>query len=130
MSEIVTGKVYWSAEEILALDWKKNPRPLRNRGGGMYRVVDKKTGKLLYVGQATNLSWRLAPSVHPVYRRELHDVYILFEQDHDMRCHMEGQFIRLLKPKRNKRNGTMPKPTDDMLRECYNRVFNESSCER
>jgi hypothetical protein len=115
--------IYMTAQDVLELDWQMNPKPLRNRGGGMYRVVDRNTGDLLYIGQAADLSHRLTPSSHHVYDKSKHDVYILFEQNHNERCKMEGVFIQILKPKLNKRNGTMPKPSEEELREFHRRIF-------
>ena len=114
--------IYMTAYDVLKLDWKKNPRPLRDRGG-LYRITDKRTGELLYVGQATNIGQRLAPSVHPVFDRSKHDVFVLFEASDIERSKMEGRFIELLKPKLNRRNGTMPTLTQDEIREYYLRIF-------
>ena len=121
-TKVIAMAIYMTANDVLKLNWKKNPRPLRDRGG-IYRIIDKRTGELLYVGQATSLGNRLAPSAHPIFDRSKHDVFILFEASHAERCKMEGRFIELLKPKLNKRNGTMPTPTQDDLREYFLRIF-------
>lgn len=115
--------IYMTTQDVLELDWKFNPKPLRNRGGGIYRIVDRKTGELLYIGQASNLSNRLAPSVHHVFDRSKHDVHILFEQDYHERCKMEYDFIRIMKPKLNQRNGWMPGYTEKELHEQYKGIF-------
>jgi len=114
--------IYMTCSDVLSLNWQKNPRPLKGRCG-LYRIIERATGELLYIGQATNLGTRLAPSVHHVYDRNKHDVFILFEESRSERCKMEGVFIQLLKPKLNKRNGTMPKPTQEEVREYYRRIF-------
>lgn len=118
-------KLYMTAQEVLGLDWKKNPHGLRGRGG-IYRIVERSTGKLLYVGQSDDVGHRLCPSCHHVYNKKIHDVYILFEGSADERAQMEGVFIQLLKPSKNRRNGTMPEPSQEQLRECYDRIFNRS----
>lgn len=116
--------IFWSEMDVLRLNWKKNPKPLRGRGG-LYRIVERETGELLYVGQASNLGVRLAPSVHPIFDRGVHDVYVLFEADREERRQMEGLFIQLLRPSCNIRNGTMPKPPSKMTDEYYRQLFGQ-----
>jgi hypothetical protein len=116
-------KVYKSQEEILSLHWKKNPKPLRGRPG-VYRIVEKLTGAILYIGQASYLGNRLSKSVHPVFNREFHDVYIIFENDRNERRRMEWSFIQLLKPKLNKKNGLAPADgIQEFADEQYKRIF-------
>ena len=111
-----------TAQDVLNLNWQKNPRPLSKRSG-VYRVVKQSTGELLYIGQATNLGDRLAPSNHHVYDKRQHDVFILFEQDHNERCKMEYNFIRIMKPKLNIRNGLAPTYTEEEMTEIYRSIF-------
>lgn len=113
---------YMTVQDVLNCNWQKNPRPLRNRGG-VYRIVDRKTGNLLYIGQASNLGARLAPSVHHVYDKMQHDVFIVFEQDHNERCKMEYRFITIMQPKLNIRNGIKPVYSVEELREAHRRIF-------
>lgn len=114
--------IFMTAQDVLELNWQKNPKPLRDRGG-VYRIVERKTGNLLYIGQSSNLSTRLSPSIHHVYDKNKHDIYIVFEKDHNERCKMEYNFIRIMKPKRNKRNGLTPKYSEEELREVYRSIF-------
>jgi excinuclease UvrABC nuclease subunit len=117
------NKIYMTIQDVLNLDWQKNPKLPRSGKGGVYRIVDRSTGGLLYIGQATNLSHRLLPSVHHVYDRNKHDVYIVFEQDHNERCKMEYRLIQIMKPKLNIRNGTSPVYSEEELREAHRRIF-------
>lgn len=116
-------KMYLTAADVLSLDWKKNPVPLRDRAG-VYRIHDRASGELLYVGHSSNLGARLSPSVHPVYRRDKHDVYILFVDDLKERGYMEGRFITLLKPPVNIRAGWRPKMDDALESSYYDLIFN------
>lgn len=116
--------VYESKEQVLALPWQKNPISIKNKPG-VYLVIDKCDGKLLYIGQASQLGSRLTPSIHPIFRREIHDVYILFEKDRNERRRMEWSFIQLLKPKLNIRSGLQPKDgKGEFLDAQYNQLFN------
>jgi excinuclease UvrABC nuclease subunit len=108
--------------DVLALDWQKNPEPLRDRSG-LYMVRSKQTGELVYIGQASNLGHRLTPATHPVYRRALHDVYVLFEPDRAERRYMEGRFIEILKPPVNIRAGTRPSLPESLQDDLYRRIF-------
>ena len=110
-----------TAQDVLNLNWQKNPKPLKDRGG-VYRIIERDTGDLLYIGQAVDLRNRLSAS-HPVYSKSGHDVYIVFEQDHNERCKMEYNFIRIMKPKLNKRNGFSPKYSEEELDEIYRSIF-------
>ena len=125
ITDTTTGaiKIYMNVHDILGLNWHKNPKPLRNRGGGVYRIVERSTGSLLYIGQASNLSNRLTPSNHHVYDKKKHDVYIVFEQDHNERCKMEYRFITIMKPKLNQRNGIAPIYSEEELREVHRNIF-------
>lgn len=116
--------IYRLKEDVLRLDWFKNPRPLRGRSG-VYRIVDKISGELLYIGQASYLGSRLSPSTHPIYRKDIHDVYILFEDDRNERRRMEWSFIQLLKPILNIRSGFAPKDgKEEFVTEQYRQLFN------
>lgn len=119
-------KAFFTKEEVLALPWVKNPCGIRDKGA-VYRIVEKQTGELLYIGQAANVGHRLCPSVHPIYRVELHDVYILFEQKKDERHYMESRFIEILKPSINIRRGIMPDMSFELKREYYNHVFEKKA---
>lgn len=86
-------------------------------------IVVKGTNELIYIGQASSLSNRLAPSVHPIFDRKQHDVYILFEKSRKERRYMEGVFIQILKPPMNQRNGTMPSPSKALVTQYYRMIF-------
>lgn len=90
-------------DEIMALPWQKNPKSLYGKAG-VYMIREKGTGKLLYVGRSGWLGSRLARS-HPVYRRDLHDVYIIFTSTKRDRYYLEERCITILKPPLNKQNG-------------------------
>ena len=116
--------VYKSKEEVLLLPWLKNPKPIKNISGA-YVVIDKINKDILYVGQASDLGQRLCPSVHPLYNKELHDVFILFESDRNERRRMEWSFIQLLKPTMNIRSGLAPKDGKvEFFTKQYDRLFN------
>jgi hypothetical protein len=109
-------------QDVMSENWQMNPSRPRKRGG-VYRIVERATGELLYIGQASDLSSRLTPSVHPVYRKSKHDVYIVFEQDKNERCKMEYRFITIMKPKLNKRNGWIPEYSETEMQEIYRSIF-------
>lgn len=110
------------ADEILALPWVKNPAPLRDREG-VYMIREKGTDVLLYIGQSVNVGMRLCPSVHPVYDRDRHDVYVLFTDGKQERRYMEERCIAILKPPVNIRAGLRPVMTDELKRAYYDIVF-------
>lgn len=115
-------EAYNTIEEVLALPWKKNPS--RGNRGGVYRVVERETGNLLYIGQTSNLRHRLTPSQHPIYDRNIHDLYVLFIDNRDERGWMEYNFIGLLKPQNNIRQGQLHSHTsEDVLSAYYAKVF-------
>ena len=115
-------QTFFTAGEVIKLDWIKNPAKLRNKAG-VYLVTDKASKKLLYIGQSNNLMMRMFPSIHPIYRRELHNLYVLFEPDIIERKRMECRFIELLKPAMNRRSGIRIKPTEELAQEYYDRIF-------
>lgn len=112
-------------KDVLSLDWKKNPTSIWYHAG-VYMIVNKKTREILYIGQATNLGHRLRPSTHPVFKREKHDVYIIFESDRNERRNMEWAFIQLVKPSVNIRNGIAPNAgKEEFLNTQYDLLFNK-----
>jgi excinuclease UvrABC nuclease subunit len=115
-------KIYAVEADVMSEDWQKNPEPLRDRSG-IYMVRSKQTGELVYIGQASDLGHRLTPSTHPVYRRALHDVYVLFVPDRAERRYMEGRFIEILKPPVNIRAGTRPSLPEGLKDDLYQRIF-------
>lgn len=115
-------KIFLTAKDVFSLDWQKNPAPLRDRGG-VYMIREKGTDALLYIGQSGNLGNRLAPSVHPVYKREKHDVYVLFEGNRNERRYMECRFIELLHPLINIRRGLHTTAPEALTRQYYDAIF-------
>lgn len=115
-------KTFFSTNEILSLPWIINPKPLRDRAG-VYYITLKGDSKVLYVGQTSNLGYRLAPSVHPVFRRIIHDVHVLFEPDQNERFYLEAASIRLLSPVINKRFGLSSQIPSRITDEYYHAIF-------
>jgi hypothetical protein len=114
-------KIFTTKEEVLALDWHKNPGSLRGKKG-VYMITRREDDSLVYIGQSSNVGQRLCPSTHPVYRRELHHVYVLFVENDAERKYNEARFIQLLHPPVNERAGIM-KIDQEMRREYYDYVF-------
>jgi hypothetical protein len=115
-------KIYNNIQDVLNENWRKNPRPLRDKGG-VYRIVNRANGELLYIGQSANVGHRLTPSCHLVFRRDLHDVYVLFVEDTKERYYMEGRFVTLLKPRLNQRAGLRPRLSEDIKKVYYDQIF-------
>lgn len=108
--------------DVLKLGWKKNPRPLCGRAG-VYYLSDKQTKEIIYIGQTKNLGSRLSPCNHPVYRRDKHDVYIIFEDDPQERGQMETRFIMMFRPRFNHNIGWQPTIAEQDVDAAYRKIF-------
>ena len=120
--------LYNTKQDVLSLPWQLkdyrefNPhKPL----GAVYMLVNKETRAIEYIGQTSNIGFRLMPSVHHVYTRSVHDVYIIEEHDRDMRHYLESRCIALIKPKQNINRGIMvaEEHTDAYHKAAHDAVF-------
>jgi len=114
--------MYSTAKQVLALNWVKNPTNLIAKSG-VYRLVDKRTQKTLYIGKSTNLGHRFFRSCHKVYDKSKHDIYVVFEYDKAEIGRMEHRFIELLCPPLNIRRGQGGDYPTAELDKVYKNIF-------
>jgi hypothetical protein len=120
--------IYTTPQDIFSLPWKqKDYREFRKhtRVSGVYMLVNRETREIEYIGQSVTIGNRLMPSIHHVYIRKKHDLYILEEPDTNMRHYLERRCIEILDPPCNHRNGFMPREalSSENLKANYDRVF-------
>lgn len=78
----------------------------------------------MYIGQSGHIGSRLCPAKHPIYKKEIHDVYIYFVDDEKERKYLEGRLIAIMNPGENIRAGMRPGLSEELKNAYYDKIFN------
>lgn len=112
-------------DEIFLLPWERVCIQPTLKVGGVYILFNRLSiYPYDYVGQAVSFQRRLFFTEHKVYDRDIHDIYILRIEDHDIMNYVEAKLIHLLKPRFNKNRGvTNTTPKEIFDRDCKELFF-------
>lgn len=91
-------------EDLLAQDWIEIEPKAYIYSAGIYRLINRDTDEIIYVGRSTQIGARLLYKHHPVYMPSEHKVSVLFMEPELLKDY-EALVISLLNPPANRRNG-------------------------